>query len=252
MESVHVYLDEKYADQNAEKKYQVTSLTGAYMTASQVVTFRKRYFSLLRNLLPLPPGKIPPLPKVHACALFPDQSDQVKFRFMEGLVSIVNSMGINVVRIGYLRNDGIEGLFNEINGTLHNGKYANFEKKFLIRWCLSPFLSSNGDYLFNFFMERDGTKLQYHHFQQETNQWLGQFFPREAIVIDYNKVGDISFYAKDLPGGVLPDCMGYLLHLRWRKNRGDRLSPFLLRMVEICNGLKENLVKEDLVAMRKG
>ena len=39
-ESVHVYLEEKYADQGASKKHQVTALTGVYMASSQVIPFR--------------------------------------------------------------------------------------------------------------------------------------------------------------------------------------------------------------------
>lgn len=36
-ESVQVYSDEKYADLKASRKFQATTLTGAYLTSSQIV-----------------------------------------------------------------------------------------------------------------------------------------------------------------------------------------------------------------------
>ena len=86
-ESIHVYLDEQYSDQNAKRKHQVTSLTGVYLPAIQVVAFRKRYFSLLRSLFISAPNHIPRLPEVHASDLFRDQFDKIKFQ-IHGRINI--------------------------------------------------------------------------------------------------------------------------------------------------------------------
>ena len=65
--------------------------------------------------------------------------------------------------------------------------------------------------------------------------------------VDPDKTGDVSFYAKGSPYGVLPDCIEYLLHLRWRIDQGDCLKPYGLRMTEILNGIKEELIQEQVV-----
>lgn len=250
--SVHVYLDEKYADQAAPTKFQATTLTGAYLASDQIVPFRKRYFALLQRLFPSPANHVPRLPEVHACKLFPERSDAVRFQLMEGLVSIVNDMGLRIGRVGYRRNNGAESIFRR-DRDAYRGSYSNFEREFLIPACfMFGFRPSEADPLLHYFMERDESKLQYFLFQGNavTNQWASEFLPAEAMTVDYSKVGDVSFYAKNLPGGVLPDCMGYLLHLRWRREEGDCLSPFSLRMAEICDALTRDLVAEQIVGLK--
>ena len=169
---------------------------------------------------------------------------------MEGLISIVNDMRVRVVRVGYIRNRRTEELIKEIGE--YSGKYNNFEREFLIPSCfMFGFRPSETDSLLHYFMERDGSPLQYFLFQENTvmNQWFSEFLKPQQMTVDYNKVGDVSFYAKNLPGGILPDCLGYLLNLKWRRSEGANLSPFKLRMAEICDRLEHNLIREEIRAM---
>ena len=54
-EFIHVYFDEQYADQNAKRKHQVTSLTGVCLPAIQVVPFLETLFlPTLKVLFPSP------------------------------------------------------------------------------------------------------------------------------------------------------------------------------------------------------
>ena len=250
VESVHVYLDEKYAAHTESRKNQVTALTGVYLMATQIVPFRKKYFSLLRDLFPSPRNHIPSLPEVHACELFPDEPDKTKFKFMEGLASIINEMKIPTVRIGYRRNERAEELFHNCR----KQSYINFEKEWLIPMCFMGLkASARSDHLFHYFMERDDSPLQYFIFQRNTvsNQWMSEFLSPGDMSIDHSKIGDVFFYAKNLPGGVLPDCLGYLLHLRWREDKKGPLSPFQSRMVEICNSIEKELTVDQIVDLRK-
>ena len=249
MEELHVYLDEKYADTDTSHELQLTSLTGVLLTSSQLVPFRHSYFDLLNDLFPSRPKRLPKFVDVHASNLFPNETDdEIRFNFMENLIAIVNEMQLPVRRVGYRRNCDAQKLF-ESAGLWSN--YQEFEKKALLSLCFSGFKSAfdSSEALVFYHMETDNSDQQYHTFQRSTTdtQWVGKFWFPESMSIDPDKIGDVSFYAKGSPYGVLPDCMGYLLHLRWRRNQGDCLKPYGLRMTEIFNDIDEELIREEVV-----
>ncbi len=249
MEELHVYLDEKYADLGTIHDLQVTSLTGVLLVSSQLVPFRHKYFDLLNDLFPSPPKRLPNFIEVHASKLFPDEpNDEVRYEFMQNLVSIINEMQLPVVRVGYRRNSDAQELY-ESAGLWRN--YQEFEKKALLSLCFSGFQSTldSSEALVFYHMETDNSDLQYHTFQRSTTntQWVGRFLFPESMSVDPDKTGDVSFYAKGSPYGVLPDCLGYLLHLRWRNDQGDYLKPYGLRMAEIFNEINAELIQEQVV-----
>lgn len=249
LEELHIYLDEKYADPGTSHDLQVTSLTGVLLTSSQLVPFRHMYFGLLNDLFPSRPKRLPNFIEVHASNLFPDEpNDEVRYEFMQNLVSIVNEMQLPVMRIGYRRNSDAQKLY-ESAGLWRN--YQEFEKKALLSLCFSGFKSAldSSEALVFYHMETDNSDLQYHTFQRSTTntQWVGKFLFPESMSIDPDKTGDVSFYAKGSPYGVLPDCMGYLLHLRWRRGQGACLRPYGRRMTEIFDDIDEELIREQVV-----
>lgn len=252
MEDIHIYLDEKYSDHKAPHALQVTALTGVALTSSQLVPFRHRYFDLLNDLFPSSPRHIPGLIEVHASKLFPDREDDaIRFQFMDGLVSIANDMKLRILRIGYRRNSDLQKLFSR--DTAPWGNYHGFERIGVLSLCFSGFqrVHDTCESLVFYHMERDNSEQQYHTFQGTTtyNQWFSRILPPESMSINMDSVGDVSFYAKGSPYGVLPDCMGYLLHLRWRSDRSDSLSQYQLQMVGICNSIEAELIEEYIVDM---
>ena len=249
MEELHVYLDEKYADTETSYELQLTSLTGVLLKSSQLVPFRHCYFDLLNDLFPYRPKRLPKFIEVHASDLFPNEpDDETRFEFMKELVSIVNAMQLPILRIGYRRSRDAQNLF--VSAGLWSN-YQEFEKKDLLSLCFSGFKSAldSSEALVFYHMETDNSDRQYHTFQRSTTdtQWVGKFWFPGSTSIDPDKTGDVSFYAKGSPYGVLPDCMGYLLHLKWRRNQGDCLKPYGLRMTEIFNDIDEELIQDQVV-----
>ena len=264
------YLDEKYADQGLCRDLQVTSLTGIYISVHKVVDFRRRLYSLLRKifLYEVKGTRIPlPIP-CHASELFKDAkksngrkvTDKDRIDFLRGLICIVNDMNLQIVRFGYRRNDDLEKLKSRVNED-----YNTFEKH-LLGSIFSSFmpatvfdddqLETNNDptpskYTVYYCMETDNSPLQQWHFQQNTtiNMWHREFFG-ESMTVDFDQVGDVLTYTKGDAPGVLPDCIGYILHQRWLKQQGYELTQFKLEMAEVCNEIRKAILRESIVDMK--
>ena len=261
------YLDEKYADQGQCRDLQVTSLTGVYIMANKVTAFRRRLYSLLRDIFLFDvKGTLIPLPiPCHASELFKDAkksdgtivTDKDRINFQRRLIGIVNDMNLQIVRFGYRRNDDLEKL-----KTNSDENYNTFEKH-LLGLIFSAFMPdaifdddtiessddhSASKYTVYYCMENDNSPLQQWHFQQNTaiNMWHQEFLGKSATV-DFDQVGDVLSYTKGDAPGVLPDCIGYMLHHRWLKHQGHKLTPFKLELVKVCNEIRPELLHESIV-----
>lgn len=264
------YLDEKYADQSLCRDLQVTSLTGVYIPAHRVVDFRRRLYSLLRHvfLYDLSGTLIPPLVPCHASDLFRDAkksdgsvvTDADRIEFLKRLICIVNDMKLQITRIGYRRNDDLEELKPN-----SDEDYNTFEKH-LLGLIFSDFMpeavfddhtiessgrQSASKCIVYYCMENDNSPLQQWHFQQNTeiNMWHQEFIGKNATV-DFDQVGDVLTYVKGDAPGVLPDCIGYILHQRWLQQQDYKLTPFKSMMAKLCNELEPSLVLEEIVEMK--
>lgn len=252
---VHVYIDEQYADLQQPPHLQVTSLTGVYIPVHDLVPYRRKYVALLRDIFPDPQNRVSlDMPHAHASDLFRslDADDDTKFRFMEGLVSIVNSMELRVVRVGYVRNLALINLSKNlrISNRRESVSYPQFENRFL-RSISFLFMLGNIDpsKLYFYHIENDNTAMQYEVFQKlwTSSTWLNSSQVATGLTISPDSIADVGFYDKESPYGVLPDCIGYLLNIRWCQSRGAHLGPFKERLAEICGRLNTKLLEEHIV-----
>ena len=263
------YLDEKYADSGVSKELQVTSLTGVYLPADRVVEFRRRLYSLLADifLYDATDSRIPSLVPCHASELFNDAeksdctgvTDEDRLEFLRKLVSIVNEMDLYVVRFGYRRNEGMERFSSAL------GKDFSAHQKDVLGMILCGFLppsrvtdddSESGRYIGSsepvvfYCMEDDASVLQRHIFHQNTyvNMWFREFLGA-GMCVAFDQVGDVLSYKKGDPLGVLPDCIGYILHQRWLRKRGHNLTKFKSHMAVICEAIRPELLREAIIDM---
>ena len=264
------YLDEKYADTGVSKELQVTSLTGVYLPADRVVEFRRRLYSLLADIFlhDKTDSRIPGLVPCHASELFKDAeksdgagvTDEDRLEFLRKLVSIVNEMDLGVVRIGYRRNDGMERLSSGLgkdfsingigvlgmifHGFLPPSRVTNHDSK------SECYVSSEEPVVF-YCMEDDGSAPQRRTFHENTyvNMWYRERLGANNMSVAFDQVGDVLSYKKGDPLGVLPDCIGYILHQKWLRKRGHHLTKFKSDMAAVCEAIRPELLREEIVDM---
>ena len=262
------YLDEKYADSRVNKELQVTSLTGVYLPADRVVEFRRRLYSLLADIFlhDATDSRILGLVPCHASELFKDAeksdgtgvTDNDRLDFLRKLVSIVNEMDLSVVRFGYRRNDGME----KLSSALGKG-FSAYEKDVLgmiFHGFLPPrpvtnhdskserYIGSKEPVVF-YCMEDDGSAPQRRIFHENTfvNMWYREFLGANSMSVGFDQVGDVLSYQKGDPLGVLPDCIGYILHQKWLMERGHHLTKFKSHMAKICEAIRMELLYEKII-----
>lgn len=67
--------------------------------------------------------------------------------------------------------------------------------------------------------------------------------------VAFDQVGDVLSYKKGDPPGVLPDCIGYILHQKWLRERGHHLTKFKSHMAAICEAIRPGLLREEIIDM---
>ena len=262
------YLDEKYADSGVSKELQVISLTGVYLPADRVIEFRRRLYSLLADIFlhGATDSRILGLVPCHASELFKDAeksdgtgvTDEDRLEFLRKLVSIVNEMDLDVVRFGYRRNDGMENLSSALGkdfsahgkgvlGMLFHGffpprRVTNHDSK------SERYIGSEEPVVF-YCMEDDGSAPQRRIFHENTyvNMWYRELLGANNMSVAFDQVGDVLSYKKGDPLGVLPDCIGYILHQKWLRERGHHLTRFKSHMAAICEAIRPELLHETII-----
>ena len=188
-----------------------------------------------------------PLPiPCHANELFKDAkksdctklTDADRITFLKGLVAIINGMRLQIRYLGYRRNDGMESLSSQLSSNYNRfEKYPNFEKEFVLGTLFftgfipskdstdndSPVELHNGssNAVVYYCIENDNSLEQQHTFHRNSadSMWR-QAFIEKYMSVDLDQVGDVLSFTKGDPLGVLPDCMAYILHLRWLEQQG--------------------------------
>ena len=94
-------------------------------------------------------------------------------------------------------------------------------------------------------MEDDGSAPQRRIFHENTyvNMWYREFLGAN-MSLAFDQVGDVLSYKKGDPLGVLPDCIGYILHQKWLRERGHHLTKFKSHMASICEAIRPELLHE--------
>ncbi len=168
-------------------------------------------------------------------------------------------MDLYVVRFGYRRNDGMERLSS------HLGKDFFAHQKDVLGMIFHGFLPSSvatnhdskseryigsEETVVFYCMEDDGSASQRRIFYENTysNMWYREFLGANMSV-DFDQVGDVLSYKKGDPLGVLPDCIGYILHQKWLRERGHHLTKFKSHMAAICEAMRPELLHEKIIDM---
>ena len=103
MTTKFLFMDEKYPIREHPPEIQVTSLTGVLIPATAHREFRGRFYRLVADAIGDPDNTISTWPheQLHAQTLLPDSTDDQRFSFLQGLVSLVNEFEFRIYRIGY-------------------------------------------------------------------------------------------------------------------------------------------------------
>ena len=166
--------------------------------------------------------------------------------FIDGLISILNEMKLNLVCEGYWRSSSVDKIFESSE---EYPNYHAFEQNVLLGMCFFNFQPTmkEKNRLWFYHIENDESKFQNRVFQEfcQNSQWEESITGHKNISININSVADVSFYKKGSIYGAIPDCIAYLSHLEWKKNRDFCLSPFKLKLVEIFGKLDPSLISKN-------
>ena len=65
-----------------------------------------------------------------------------------------------------------------------------------------------------------------------------------------SNLGEVLFSTKNSMYGTIVDFAAYLLHLRFLKSRGQRLTPFKEQLVAIAAPLDEVIERDETIEMQ--
>lgn len=238
-----LYMDEKYLDSQSSPEMQVTSLTGLLVPADVYPQLRD---GLLR-LSPYFAGGASRFDAViHASNLFRDLPDDDHFEFYRGLVSLVNELGCMIYRRG----------FNFVPEHELLRKHQNS----LIGICFKSMLIAAQDLEDAVqiwpVMEIDHTNTQddlfagYVRWMDSATAYLESIgegveeLIDDDYMVDNERLGDLHYVTKRSVAGMAADCLTYLLHFRWLKDRGFQLTSYKTELAEIASGLDPSSVDE--------
>ena len=238
-----LFLDEKYADLTAPREQRVTSLTGLLVPAKRHREFRKRYYSLIRDIMDEPKYRIGIPEKIHASNLLPNYSDCDKFKFLQGVVEIVNDLDFRVIRYGYYNT---RRLLDSFGG-----------EKGIISLCFSNFLwalkNTSENYQIWPIIETDRS------FYQEANtagsmqrvDYMSVLpsLSKEDMWLKDSSFCEVFFMTKSSGYGSIVDCMSYLLHVGWMEKKGYEITKFKKTIANIA--LQIDTIDHDEVVQMK-
>ena len=237
-------MDEKYADQGAPPQARAISLTGVLVPATVHPEFRRQYYKLLAVALGATKTQIPAIPKVHAASLLPDATDDVRYVFLEGIVSAVCRLGFRTYRVGYLKTPEIMNLFKSEKNVVG----ICFSS--MLR-CIVPELTTS---IIWPVMESDGSEVQDLSFAGSV-QFMDYITPlvgQVNVTISNENLGEVLYTRKRSAHGAVVDCVGYLLHLKWLRSIGQTQTPYKERLADIAEGLMPAVAYDEIIRMRVG
>jgi hypothetical protein len=244
MEVKFLFMDEKYADDGAPAKARATALVGILVPAASHPSFRSRFYELLAVALGATKTVIPAIPKIHASELFPGRTDEERFAFLEGLVTIVNELGFRVYRVGYLKTPKMIQLIKS--------------EKNIPGLCFGEILRSLESELVNSavwpVMETDGSEPQDQAFGGTLQfvDYAASLIGKGSISLDTENLGEVLYSRKRSAHGALVDCVTYLLHMKWLRSIGLTQTPYKEHLADIASGLDPAIAVDEIIRMRVG
>lgn len=240
-----LFMDEKYADQNAPKNAQTTSLTGILIPADVHGTFRKRFYGLVTDAIDDSDYEIAKWPHevTHASKLLPDSTDDKRFIFLEGLVSLINEQEFRIYRVGYFKTPdfmtGHGGQERQIVGLCFFGLLCALQKELALSqiWPI---------------METDRTAEQDQSFAGlvQTLDYMTERFKTESVSVDNANLGEVLYMTKRSGYGALVDNVAYLLHVKWLQSVGHELTPYKKRLADIASDLIPAIAFDEIAALK--
>ena len=244
-----LYMDEKYIDTQFPPEMQITSLTGLLIPADTYPLFRDRLFGLLPYFNE---GVGAASREVHASNLFPDLTDQERFAFLNGLVSLVNELDCRVYRRG----------FNFIPGH----KLLRSKQQELLGICFKSILIDIAEHEDDAqiwpVMEIDHSEVQDRNFAGYI-RWMDHATAHlhmtgdgveelidDDYMVDNKRIGDLHYVSKRSIVGSAVDCLVYLLNCKWLRDKRFQLTEYKNSLAKIASGIHPSLVSDFVVSYR--
>ena len=225
------FMDEKYADQQAPREAQVTSLTGVLIPAAVHRVFRDRFYEIFDDAIGDPDHVISKWPheQIHASQLLPDSTDSKRFSFLEGLVSLVNELEFGIYRVGFFRTQENE---SRLGGEIG-----------IVGACFTSMLYVLKDKIADSqvwpVMEIDRNVRQDQSFagMVQMSGYTASRWPGEGMWVGDANFGEVLYMTKRSSYGALVDCVAYLLHAKWLQSIDYGQTPYKKRLAEIASNL---------------
>ena len=236
-----LYMDEKYLDTQSPHEMQVTSLTGLLVPADV-------YPQLRDGLLRLSPYFVEGASRfdaiIHASNLFRDLPDGEHFKFYRGLVHLINDLGCMIYRRGYNFVPAHELLRKNQNlliGYCFRSMLIavqDFEDTAQIWPVMEIDRSSTQDELFAGYVRfMDGATAYLESIGEGVEELID-----DDYMVDNERLGDLHYVTKRSVAGMAVDCVTYLLHFKWLKERGFPLTAYKTELAEIASELHPSTV----------
>ena len=239
MSTHFLFMDEKYPDNNTTGEKAILSLAGVLLKAEQHSELRREFYELLKRIAPVEAGVVPPVPKIHASELLPNATEDEHFDFYESLTEILIKRQVEIYRVGYQYVDKMRTLFNEDVGVLSACFFSMLSVvQNRIEGVVWPV------------MEIDRTNAKhdatFSGSMQNLDYLTAQLGP-ENMSIDNTKFGELLYSTKRSATGVVADCVTYLLHQRYLKNRGDPQTEYKKKLGEIGERLQPIITYDEII-----
>jgi len=240
-----MFMDERLAHRKERAALRATALTCLLVDQAEHSRLRDRFYALVRDAISLEPNVIPPPPEIHGMNLFPESSDGQRLAFLKGLVSLATDLGFSIYRIGY-------------RGNRDKFMQGNDEREVLplcfmsIQFCLQE---DDPKSVVWPIMELDrGHKKQDQNFSGALQRldWYAGLIDPMNLTIDNRRLGEVLYHSKQSAYGAAVDCFSYLLHLRFRRNSGEKMSPFKDELADIAGTLNPIIRRDEIIDIKWG
>ena len=244
MNTKFLFMDEKYPDQGAPRNAQATSLTGVLIPATLHQTFRAQFYGLVAEAIGDPENVISKWPHkmTHASELLPDLPDDKHFRFLEGLVTLVNRLELRIYRFGYCYG-GIPQAVCALGGDI-----VLIGDCFLrILWALKD----EGSQVWPV-METDRSNKQDQVFAGtvQISDYAHSRFGSEGWWVSEANFGEVLYMTKRSGYGALVDCVASLLHIKWLRSISHPQTKYKERLASIASGLNPAIALDKIAPMK--
>lgn len=240
MTTKFLYMDERFSSTADPRRY--VALTGVLIPAGLHREFRRRFYELLKPAIGLGDGVIPDIPKIHAAELFPNQRDDVKLMWFNGIVKMCQDFSLKVFRIGYYDSAQLRATVKNDQGMLGLCFSSLLQ-------CLGSELDQNEIWPV---MEASNPHQQDVHFAGLVQRvdYYTALLPNRAISINNENLGELHYVTKRSIYGATADCVSYLLDAHFLVSSGTDVSAFKRSLGGAAEGLVSMAATNEIIEMK--